>query len=297
MSRRSNRKVKSRTPISYKDNHSDDSDEDLQLITSTISKRQKSGINRKAKKTRKTPFQTNSRGGLKTSSAPNSSTITLDDTILINHSKMIEDKVNTFFKSHNLVSDDEDEDPKNKNYFPQKCMKVYVSSDSEDDFKVHNLSSQPSTSYIHNKPETSSKSNKSFNLGDSKNTISVVSISRKEDEVINVDKILESSSTSIKQSLIDHKNKTADILGSISNLFDEISSNTNSELPKPPIPDSPKRTCPVCLETLCGEVEVMSTTCGHIFCKTCIDRIVKTIKRCPTCRKVVNKKKVHKIFL
>lgn len=56
-------------------------------------------------------------------------------------------------------------------------------------------------------------------------------------------------------------------------------------------------TCPVCLESLAGQ-EVSSTVCGHIFCKPCINGVLKSAnKKCPTCRKAINAKKIHPIFL
>lgn len=74
--------------------------------------------------------------------------------------------------------------------------------------------------------------------------------------------------------------------------------------------DSQKQNCPICFKILSGAVEVMSTICGHIFCKRCIERVVKTNmicsnckqvvktdKRCPICRTVLTQRKIHKIYL
>lgn len=54
------------------------------------------------------------------------------------------------------------------------------------------------------------------------------------------------------------------------------------------------RKCTVCL----GEMEKMSsTTCGHVFCWDCIRRAVATQQKCPTCRKKLTAKQIHRIYL
>mmetsp|Transcript_4752 Transcript_4752/g.30079 ORF Transcript_4752/g.30079 Transcript_4752/m.30079 type:complete len:153 (+) Transcript_4752:134-592(+) len=54
------------------------------------------------------------------------------------------------------------------------------------------------------------------------------------------------------------------------------------------------RKCTVCL----GEMEKMSsTTCGHVFCWDCIRRAVASQQKCPTCRKKLTAKQIHRIYL
>ncbi|XP_034250436.1 uncharacterized protein LOC117650903 [Thrips palmi] len=66
----------------------------------------------------------------------------------------------------------------------------------------------------------------------------------------------------------------------------------------PERPASPEGwSCPICLESKTAVPEIMSTTCGHIFCGTCIRSAVKLHKKCPTCRKKLTVKQFHKIFL
>ncbi|ONM56187.1 RING/U-box superfamily protein [Zea mays] len=43
--------------------------------------------------------------------------------------------------------------------------------------------------------------------------------------------------------------------------------------------------------------EPSTTTCGHIFCDTCIKQAIKVQKKCPTCRKGLKMNSVHRIFL
>jgi len=58
-------------------------------------------------------------------------------------------------------------------------------------------------------------------------------------------------------------------------------------------PETAKK-CTVCL----GEMEKMSsTTCGHVFCWDCIRRAVATQQKCPTCRKKLTTKQIHRIYL
>ncbi|GAQ79905.1 Zinc finger RING-type domain containing protein [Klebsormidium nitens] len=63
----------------------------------------------------------------------------------------------------------------------------------------------------------------------------------------------------------------------------------------PPKPDREvKFTCSICLENMKEEA---TTICGHIFCKQCILDSIKATKKCPTCRKKLSSKDVHRIYL
>merc|ERR1712059_204113 len=60
--------------------------------------------------------------------------------------------------------------------------------------------------------------------------------------------------------------------------------------------------CPVCLDPLAdlkkSGVSAMATTCGHIFCSTCLPAsLVAGAGRCPTCRHPISKKDYHKLFI
>lgn len=59
--------------------------------------------------------------------------------------------------------------------------------------------------------------------------------------------------------------------------------------------------CCVCFDDL-QEIfhsnrHLMATFCGHIFCNSCLDVVVKTNPFCPVCRKKIAKKNVHRIYL
>lgn len=41
---------------------------------------------------------------------------------------------------------------------------------------------------------------------------------------------------------------------------------------------------------------MVSTVCGHIFCKDCIQIVIKTSKNCPKCRRKLSQKQYHPIF-
>ncbi|KAF3334383.1 E3 ubiquitin-protein ligase RNF4-like isoform X1 [Carex littledalei] len=66
------------------------------------------------------------------------------------------------------------------------------------------------------------------------------------------------------------------------------------EVPPPPPPKEPTFSCPICLNQL---TEPCSTTCGHVFCQSCIKASIQAQKKCPTCRKKLNKNSFHRLYL
>ncbi|XP_039272015.1 uncharacterized protein LOC120346365 isoform X2 [Styela clava] len=68
-----------------------------------------------------------------------------------------------------------------------------------------------------------------------------------------------------------------------------------------PTPTQPALSCPVCLERFSKIVrnggQVKSTICGHIFCNVCIATAIHHNKKCPTCRKKLDSRKVHTLYL
>lgn len=238
--------------------------------------------------------------------------IKLDDSVIANQSKIVEEKVESFFKVHNLISDDEDAigNHLNKPKYPCKETKeFYELSDSDDDVKV--FVPQPSALDDISKQSQHEFKERTGTL--QTNIHEVVDLIKsqpsKEDELMDVvDKILQSTDCPIEsfsqrdQSWSEYKNKTEEILGNISNLLNEISNDTKpnnaeTEPQKSASPSQVKHSCPVCFDRLNGDTIAMATTCGHIFCKPCIGHVAKTSKKCPTCRKVVNQKKIHRIYL
>lgn len=77
----------------------------------------------------------------------------------------------------------------------------------------------------------------------------------------------------------------------------DIAARMPSDRPpdRPPTPEG--WSCPICLESKTAVIEIMSTTCGHVFCGNCIRSAVKIHKKCPTCRKKLTLKQFHRIFL
>jgi len=67
---------------------------------------------------------------------------------------------------------------------------------------------------------------------------------------------------------------------------------------------APRAVCPICLDSF-TEVkasgrQVMSTTCGHVFCEECLKGVLKNNaagKKCPTCRKQLSRQSVHPLFI
>ncbi|XP_062207896.1 uncharacterized protein LOC133909469 [Phragmites australis] len=76
----------------------------------------------------------------------------------------------------------------------------------------------------------------------------------------------------------------------------EVEVSSIKALPEPvkEVPKEPKFTCPVCMNEL---MEASSTTCGHIFCKKCIEASIQAQKKCPTCRRKLNKNNYHRVYL
>ncbi|CAO1947041.1 unnamed protein product [Urochloa humidicola] len=72
--------------------------------------------------------------------------------------------------------------------------------------------------------------------------------------------------------------------------------NFFKELPEPvkEVPKEPKFTCPICMNEL---TEAASTVCGHIFCQKCIKAAIQAQKKCPTCRRTLNKNQHHRVYL
>ncbi|KAK9146020.1 hypothetical protein Sjap_005923 [Stephania japonica] len=81
----------------------------------------------------------------------------------------------------------------------------------------------------------------------------------------------------------------------------ECSKGKNIEKPSPappPPPPPPLKeltlSCPVCMNPF---EEEMSTKCGHIFCKKCINTAVMRQNKCPTCRRKLAMKDMIRIYL
>ena len=59
--------------------------------------------------------------------------------------------------------------------------------------------------------------------------------------------------------------------------------------------------CPICLDSLsqvkAANQQMHSTTCGHLFCGPCIMRVLAATQQCPTCRKRLDVRKIHPIFI
>jgi len=51
--------------------------------------------------------------------------------------------------------------------------------------------------------------------------------------------------------------------------------------------------CPICQFPI---KDISSTKCGHLFCQNCLEQAVRLYKKCPTCRKHVFLKDIHRIF-
>lgn len=80
--------------------------------------------------------------------------------------------------------------------------------------------------------------------------------------------------------------------------------NDNAESSQGKLDGSPQKrviTCPICMEDETSlrnnGQQLMSTNCGHVFCRRCIRVSIQTQRRCPTCRKKLTIRQIHPIFL
>ncbi|XP_062973109.1 large ribosomal subunit protein bL21m isoform X1 [Elgaria multicarinata webbii] len=59
--------------------------------------------------------------------------------------------------------------------------------------------------------------------------------------------------------------------------------------------------CPICMdgyaEIISGGRLIVSTKCGHIFCNQCLHNSLRSASSCPTCRKKLNHKQYHPIYI
>ncbi|KAG8636899.1 E3 ubiquitin-protein ligase complex slx8-rfp subunit slx8 isoform X2 [Manihot esculenta] len=70
---------------------------------------------------------------------------------------------------------------------------------------------------------------------------------------------------------------------------------TSSKKKSVPMPDEPTFSCPICMSPF---TEPTATRCGHIFCKECLLKSLKSLhNKCPTCRQKVGKRGIFRIYL
>ncbi|KAM8870959.1 E3 ubiquitin-protein ligase RNF4-like isoform 1-T3 [Spinachia spinachia] len=59
--------------------------------------------------------------------------------------------------------------------------------------------------------------------------------------------------------------------------------------------------CPVCLDSYSEIVEsrrlVVSTKCGHVFCRQCLRDSLTSSHTCPTCRKRLTHRQYHPLYI
>lgn len=57
-------------------------------------------------------------------------------------------------------------------------------------------------------------------------------------------------------------------------------------------------TCPICMQKFSSQFsDPSSTICGHLFCHECIAMAVRTKRQCPTCRRPLDMRGFHPVFL
>lgn len=83
-----------------------------------------------------------------------------------------------------------------------------------------------------------------------------------------------------------------------SNTGDSNNNNNNNATSSRQLPLNPRieMSCSICLDDMIGR-EILSSICGHIYCKACILSSIAIRPHCPNCQKRLNKKDLHPIYL
>lgn len=73
----------------------------------------------------------------------------------------------------------------------------------------------------------------------------------------------------------------------------------NPPPPPPPEPEPEGPKCGICMEAMGGSQgrPMGSGSCGHVYCYDCLVEAVKAQKKCPTCRKSMQARQIHKVFV
>ncbi|XP_048747657.2 E3 ubiquitin-protein ligase RNF4-like [Ostrea edulis] len=82
-----------------------------------------------------------------------------------------------------------------------------------------------------------------------------------------------------------------------SEIENEPSTSSNNSITSP----LQEINCPICMDSKkqiqkSGR-QLVSTVCGHVFCKPCIKASINTHKFCPTCRKKLTLRHIHPLFI
>ena len=72
------------------------------------------------------------------------------------------------------------------------------------------------------------------------------------------------------------------------------SESISNPLPPPDPPTAASKRCPICFDSLQNP---SVTLCGHVYCTECIMTVARSSKQCPICRKKLNIKGFHPLFL
>jgi len=77
----------------------------------------------------------------------------------------------------------------------------------------------------------------------------------------------------------------------------QLNSSMESKKRKPALSTGVKEiklSCAICMDKMKEET---TTICGHVFCKKCIVRAIEVYKQCPSCRKKLTMKSIHRIYI
>lgn len=96
--------------------------------------------------------------------------------------------------------------------------------------------------------------------------------------------------------------ETENLLKDVNKILDELTDKSPKKVETKADVTSPMAMirapeCPICMDRLTNHETRVITTCGHLFCKSCIKKALTMNKKCPTCRTKLTMAKVHPIFI
>nr|CAI5860664.1 unnamed protein product [Callosobruchus analis] len=233
----------------------------------------------------------------------NSTPISIDNSLCDDgeYDEQVRNRVNSHFKSTVLISDDEDEyvppvvKPARENTGLSKSF--YVVSDSDDDVFQPTSFDSNAASCSHAMQDTATTEKSPGPTEEDTTRTGNLTVSNVDELLQVVDEIIECTKSPEKppDTVEDWKAKTEELISSADALMKDLYKITGTAPKEEPKEQS--RDCPVCLESLGGSVQVATTLCGHLFCRPCITKAALVSKKCPTCRKGINNKKIVPIYV
>ena len=107
--------------------------------------------------------------------------------------------------------------------------------------------------------------------------------------------------SSLPQSSLDQKSRLACVDHPSTSSVSNSHSPSSSTSPHSSTSMSTSIVCPVCMDHVSvfksSGRELMTTTCGHIFCDVCIRNAISSFHKCPVCNKKLSIRQYHRLYI